>query len=85
MVKSAKEFEFVMCEVLKRIRDADGDFIDLSEKYPNDEIGEALAECVDEKLVSGYTYKRDNLNEPVFDYVKPKITYKGLKFLEEQD
>jgi hypothetical protein len=82
MVKSSKEFEYVMCEVLKRVRDNKGNFSDLSEKYIEDEIGEALAECADEKLVSGYTYKRDN-NEPVFDYSNPKITYSGLKFLDD--
>ena len=84
MVKTAREFEIVMHEVLTRIRDKNITFIDLAMKYPEDEIAEALVECIDEKLVSGYTYRRDGHNEPVFDYVNPKLTYKGLKFLDEQ-
>lgn len=80
MIKSLEEFETVMCEILKGVKDKNGNFSDIGQ-YPDDETGEALAECIDEKLISGYTYRREG-NEPVFDFMNPRITYSGLKFLD---
>jgi len=81
MFKSSREFETVMYEILVKIRDGES-YQTLSSKYAIEDLNEAMEECSNLGFVTGVIAHRTAANTVYIDLHNPKITYRGLKFVE---
>lgn len=84
MFNTKREFEIAMLSILTEIKKGNCNFNKISKPFDCDAFNEALVQCIEDKLVTGYTYTREQ-NDPQFNCINPRITYEGLKFIESVD
>ena len=83
LFKSSSEFEAAMLIMLKEIIDEKYENNDFTEKFGDENAGDALAECIDRGYLTGLSYQKNNNSKTIFHGSNPRITFQGLKFIEK--
>ncbi len=83
MFKSTKEFNDAMFRILESIRDGKNFRDGLEESLGNENFDDALERCIKTGLVTGLSPQRVASGNLVIDIIgNPRLTFDGLKFLE---
>lgn len=80
MFKSTAAFDKAMYNILCQIRDG-SKLSQLELDIPEDDVIQAIAECVNRCYLEGVSIQR-MAGGPVVSDMKARITYSGLKFIE---
>ena len=78
MFKSTKEFESSMRKILTYVRDEKP----LDEFFKDIDYCDAIVECDKRGFLQGVQYFIEGDGLPVIEYCRPRITYRGLEFIE---
>lgn len=78
MFKSTQEFDSAVKNILIKLRDGES-----LNSIPQDEDSlEAIVECINRGFLQGVTYDRTLDGKPHLQQMNPRVTYNGLKFIE---
>ena len=78
MSMTSKEYEKEMRRILNAYN------CDEQVALDSEQSRECLATCIDEKYIIGTVYQRNANGDPLFDRTSPRVTDKGLQFLERR-